>query len=427
MTGLGRIVNRLHSRRAADEAPVVVVQRQRAPELDRLPSDQAVPVPVPVRIAAAWGWRVLVIAAAAVAIGYGLSQLSELLIPIMVALLLSALFARAASFLSRWMPRGLAAGIVLILGLAVIAGAFTIVIQQISSNASEMGSQLTQGVQQVRAWLAYGPFKVSDTQVDQAIASVKDYVTNNEQFRTGIWHGAVTAGHVATGVVLTLFSTFFFLYQGDTIWAWFVRLFPRLARDRIDSSGRVGWVSLTAYVRATVLVAFTDAVGITVVALVLRVPFAGAIGVLVFISAFVPIVGALASGIVAVLIALVAHGLVTAVIMAAGVLFVQQFESHVLQPFLMGRLVRLHPLAIIFSIGAGAVLFGIVGALFAVPLAAFTNSVVNHLASGADGDSGSPHTPPEAIDEDDQVPRTDAGPVADTPEPTDLEPRPQSE
>jgi predicted PurR-regulated permease PerM len=426
MTGLGRIVNRLHARRDSDDAPVAVVRRQRRSELDRLPSDPAVPVPVPIRIGAAWGWRVLVIAAAVLAVGYGMSLLSELVIPILIALLLTALFTRAVTFLARWVPRGLAAGIVLILGLAVIAGAFTVVIQQISSNASDMSNQVTQGVQQVRAWLAYGPFNVTDTQLDDAIASVRDYVTNNEQFRTGIWHGAVTAGHVAAGVVLTLFSTFFFLYQGDTIWAWFVRLFPRLARERVDSSGRVGWVSLTAYVRATVLVAFTDAVGITIVALVLRVPFAPAIGVLVFISAFVPIVGALASGIVAVLIALVAHGLVSAIIMAAGVLVVQQLESHVLQPFLMGRLVRLHPLAIIFSIAAGAVLFGIVGALFAVPLAAFTNSVVNHLAGG--GDEQDPEVAsPAAMSPSGQMSRSDAGPVADTPSPTDLQQRPEAD
>lgn len=426
MTGLARIVNRLHARRTSDRAPVVVVQRQPRPELDRLPSDQAVPVPVPIRIGAAWGWRILVIAAAVIAVGYGMSLLSELAIPILVALLLTALFARAVTFLARWVPRGLATGIVLILGLVVIIGALTVVIQQISSNASDMSAQVTKGVQQVRAWLAYGPFKVTDTQLNDAIASVRDYVANNEQFRTGIWHGAVTAGHVAAGVVLTLFSAFFFLYQGDTIWAWFVRLFPRLARERVDSSGRVGWISLTAYVRATVLVAFTDAVGITIVALVLRVPFAPAIGVLVFISAFVPIVGSLASGIVAVLIALVAHGLVTAVIMAVGVLVVQQFESHVLQPFLMGRLVRLHPLAIIFSIAAGAVSFGIVGALFAVPLAAFTNSVVNHLARGGD-DRDSEVDSPAEMSPSGQLLRSDARPVADTPPPTDLQERPETD
>jgi putative heme transporter len=393
--GIRRIVNRLHTRRDPVPLPPAAISPRPVRRIDRdhLPEDQAVAVPVPIRIGAAWSWRLIVIAAAVFALGYGLSLLSELVIPLLVALLLAALFGRAVTFLARWMPRGLAAGIVLVLGIAVIAGAVTIVVQQISSNASEMGTQVTQGVQQVRAWLAYGPFNVTDTQLDEAIDKLKDYVANDASLRTGVLHGAVTAGHVAAGIILTLFSTFFFLYQGDTIWAWVVSLFPRLARDRVDSSGRVGWISLTAYVRATVLVAFTDAVGITIVALILRVPFAPAIGVLVFVSAFVPIVGALLSGIVAVLIALVAHGLVTALIMAAGVLLVQQLESHVLQPFLMGRLVRLHPLAIIFSIAAGAVLFGIVGALFAVPLAAFTNTVVKHLTGRDDDDSAAVAAP----------------------------------
>ena len=424
MTGLGRIVNRLHVRRDPEDAPVVV-RRQRRAELDHLPSDPAVAVPVPVRIAAAWGWRILVIAAAVLAIGYGMSLLSELVIPILVALLLTALFARAVTVLARWMPRALATTIVLVLGLTVIAGALTIVIAQISANASEMSDQVTEGVQQVRAWLAYGPFGVTDTQLNDAITRLREYVTNNPQFRTGVLQGAVTAGHGAAGVVLTLFSTFFFLYQGDRIWAWFVRLFPRLARERVDSSGRVGWVSLTAYVRATVLVAFADAVGITAVALILRVPFAPAIGVLVFITAFVPIVGALVSGIIAVLIALVAHGLVSAIIMAGGVLFVQQVESHLLQPLLMGRMVRLHPLAIIFSIAAGAVLFGIVGALFAVPLVAFTNSVVNHLAGG--GELPDPGDDPPEASPPGQVSRSDAGPMADTPSTTDLQQRPEAD
>ena len=148
-----------------------------------------------------------------------------------------------------------------------------------------------------------------------------------------------------------------------------MRLFPRVARDRVDSSGIVAWRQLTAYMRATMLVAAVDAVGITVGALILRVPFAFAIGVLVFLLSFIPIVGALLSGAVAVIIALVAHGPVTALIMLAVVIGVQQLESHVLQPFILGRSVRVHPLAVIPAIATGAILAGIVGTLVAVPVA----------------------------------------------------------
>ncbi|MGZ8750933.1 MAG: AI-2E family transporter, partial [Pseudonocardia sp.] len=147
-------------------------------------------------------------------------------------------------------------------------------------------------------------------------------------------------------------------------------------------SGAVAWGQLTSYTRATILVALVDAVGITAVALVLRVPFALPIGVLVFLLSFIPIIGALLSGFVAVVLALVAHGPVTALLMLAGVLAVQQLESHILQPFLLGRAVKVHPLAVILAIAVGIVLAGIVGALIAVPLAAVANAVAGHLLSG---------------------------------------------
>jgi putative heme transporter len=160
-----------------------------------------------------------------------------------------------------------------------------------------------------------------------------------------------------------------------------VGLFPQVARDRVDSSGRVAWTSLTAFVRATVIVAFVDAIGIMLIALILKVPLAVPIGVLVFLGAFVPIVGALVSGFVAVIVALVAHGPVVALLMLAGVLLVQQLESHVLQPFLLGRAVSVHPLAVILAVASGVLVAGIVGALVAVPIAASLNVVVRHLAS----------------------------------------------
>ena len=157
-----------------------------------------------------------------------------------------------------------------------------------------------------------------------------------------------------------------------------MRLFPRSARPYVDSSGVVAWQQLSHYVRATVLVAAVDAVGITVGALILRVPFAIAIGVLVFLLSFIPIVGALLSGAVAVLLALVAHGPVTALIMLAVVIAVQQLEAHVLQPFILGCSVRVHPVAGIAAIATGAILAGIVGTLVAVPVLAVGKAVANH-------------------------------------------------
>jgi predicted PurR-regulated permease PerM len=185
---------------------------------------------------------------------------------------------------------------------------------------------------------------------------------------------------VLAALFIVLFATYFFLADGERIWAWAVRIAPRAARARVDSSGRVAWISLTQFVRATVIVAVTDAAGVMIAASILRVQFVFAIGVLVFLGAFVPIVGAFVAGTVAVLVAFVDHGLVVALIMLACVVAVQQLESHVLQPFLMGRFVAIHPLGIIIAIAAGILVAGIAGALVAVPFAAAANAVVQHLA-----------------------------------------------
>jgi predicted PurR-regulated permease PerM len=186
---------------------------------------------------------------------------------------------------------------------------------------------------------------------------------------------------VVAGFFIILFSTYFFLADGERIWAWLVRLAPRAARQRVDDSGRVAWNSLTQFVRATVLVAAVDALGIMLVAVILDVPFVLAIGVLVFLGAFVPMIGATIAGTVAVLVALVDQGPIIALLMLGGVILVQQIEGHVLQPFLMGRFVSVHPLGVIVAIGCGVIAAGVVGALIAVPLAASLNAVIQHLAA----------------------------------------------
>ena len=189
-----------------------------------------------------------------------------------------------------------------------------------------------------------------------------------------------------------LFATFFFLRDGNRIWRFLVRLLPVAARWKVDDAGRASWATLGAYVRATVLVAFIDAVGIGIFLVVFDVPFAFPLAALVFLGAFIPIVGAFLSGVVAVLVALVDSGPVTALIILGVVIGVQQVEGHLLQPLIMGRAVAIHPLAVIIGIAAGVVLAGITGALVAVPLIAVLNTAVRRLAARS-----VPDTPPDAV------------------------------
>jgi predicted PurR-regulated permease PerM len=307
-----------------------------------------------------------------------LTFFSEVTVPLAIAILTTALAAPAVDVLDRLgVHRGLAAGLVVLLGVVVVFGLLTLVGTQVAAQATRLSSDVVTGLGQIQDWLRDGPLGLSDAQLSAVITSAQNTVQGAGGSEVVARAGEVgtTVTRVFTGAVIVLFSTFFFCAQGARIWSWLVNLFPQSAQFGLDASGRVAWVSLTAFVRATILVALTDAVGIAVGALVLGVPLALPLGVLVFLGAFVPIVGAAVSGAVAVLVALVAQGPVIALVMLGVVVVVQQLESHVLQPFLMGRLVAVHPLGIILAIAIGLVAGGIVGALIAVPIAACGNAV----------------------------------------------------
>ncbi|MFP5313311.1 MAG: AI-2E family transporter, partial [Actinomycetes bacterium] len=173
----------------------------------------------------------------------------------------------------------------------------------------------------------------------------------------------------------------FFLLEGDRIWAFLVRMLPRKARAATFGAGRKGWASMVSYARIQMFVAAVDALGIGVGAAIIGVPLALPLSVLVFLGSFIPVVGALVTGVVAVLLALVANGPVNALIMLAIVLLVQQLEGHILQPLVMGKAVSLHPVAVILSVAAGSYLAGIPGALFSVPILAVANSAVRYIAA----------------------------------------------
>ena len=342
-------------------------------------------VPFGVDLAAAWSWRLLLVAAAGYVLARGIAMFAVIVLPIVIALLLSALVIPVVELLTRLrLPRGLSSLLVVVGSLAVVSLLLTFAGQQIAQGANDLSKQVVTGLEQIRVWLRTGPLHVSDSQLNAYIASAQDAVTSsNQQIVTRLTEVGTAVGHIVAGFFIVLFGSYFFLSDGRRIWSWVVRIFPRAARERADSSGRIAWTSLTAFVRATVLVAFTDALGIMVGAAILKVPFVFAIGVLVFIGAFIPMIGATLSGSVAVLVALVAQGPLVALLMLLVVIFVQQLEAHVLQPFLLGRLVSVHPLGVIMAIGCGVLVAGIAGALVAVPFVAAANAVVLHLADSA--------------------------------------------
>lgn len=331
----------------------------------------------------------MVIGAATLGVLWLLQFFSEVTIPIAIALLLTALTIGAVDWLQdRGLPRILATFIVVIGLLLVFFAMVGLIGQQVSAQFNDLRDSVVEGIAQLQHWAKTGPLHLSDAELSDYLDRLEKSISSSEGsvFQQATEVGT-QVGHFVAGFFIALFSMFFFLFEGGRIFGWFVTLFPRSSRPRVVSSGATAWGSLTAFVRATVIVALTDAIGIAGIALILNVPLAAAIGVLVFLGAFIPIVGAFVSGMVAVLVALVAQGPVTALFMLLGVIAVQQLESHVLQPFLMGHIVAVHPLAIILAIAAGVVTAGIVGALLAVPFAACLNSVVRHLASGEPPDT----------------------------------------
>lgn len=344
--------------------------------------DQAVPDGL--HVAAAWGWRVIVVAIMVAGIAYVLAYLSEVTIPLLVAILLTALLLPVTKRLHAWgVNRGLATAITVLGGLAVIVGVLYLIISSIVSQASTLGSNVTTGFNRLVAWLQNGPLHVSATYFnsDQWVTRITDWIRTSQDTLT-TYAGEITSsvGHFVAGFALVLFTLFYFLHNGREIFAFLVRFFPRRSRRRVDAAALNGWQSLSSYVRATIVVALADGVGVLIAALIIGVPAAPALAALVFIGAFVPIVGAFVSGFVAVLVALVALGWVQALFMLGATVVVMELESHFLQPFLMGRAVKLHPLAVLFAIAIGVILGGIVGALFAVPLLAFTKTFVQHLS-----------------------------------------------
>lgn len=406
---------------ASDPDPAVPASTNPAHLLPRLRKD----LPYPVLIAASWSACILLISAGVWVVGRSLGHVSTVLIPLAIALLICAMMEPLNRFLRTKLrfPSPAAALVAeLVFFLAVLA-AFSLAIERMTRGLSEIVSGATEGINEIVRWLENGPLRLSVPDPSSLLDRVSGFVKagpDSPLFSGALRVGVTTADTVA-GLLICFIATFFFLHEGPRIWRFLLSFLPAHSRHQTHEAARRGWVSLGSYARAQLLVAGINAVGIGVGAWAIGLPLVIPITVIVYLLSFIPIVGAFISGFVAILIAFVDKGMWAAVAMLAVVLLVHFIESNVLHPFVMGHAVSVHPLAVICSVATGTYLFGLPGALFAVPLVATLNSSIRYLVGkdpfpelGYDPDGPAPVDAAESRPAAKETPAADANAASAT-------------
>ncbi|MEU7071943.1 AI-2E family transporter [Streptomyces narbonensis] len=343
--------------------------------------DPAAAIPWGMRVAAEASWRLLVFAGTLWVLMKVISSVQLVVLAFVAALLVTALLQPTVARLrTMGLPRGLATAVTAVSGFIVMGLVGWFVVWQVMDNIDNLSDQVKDGIEELKRGLLNSPFHVTEQQINAIAKNLSDSVgTNAEQITQVGLQGVTVVVETLTGILLAMFSTLFLLYDGKKVWEWTLKLVPAQARPGVAGAGPRAWRTLTAYVRGTVLVALIDAVFIGLGLYFLDVPMAVPLAVFIFLFAFIPLVGAVISGALAVVVALVTNGLFTALMVLVVVLAVQQIEGHVLQPFILGRAVRVHPLAVVLAVAAGGLIAGIGGAVVAVPLVAVSNTVVGYL------------------------------------------------
>ncbi|MGV9455679.1 AI-2E family transporter [Streptomyces sp. NPDC003635] len=361
--------------------------------------DPALAVPWGVRVAAEAGWRLLVLAGTVWVLMRVISAVQLVVLAFVAALLMTALLQPTVARLRRYgVPQGLATALAAILGFVVMGLIGWFVTWQVMENIDNLSDQVQDGIDELRDWLLNSPFHVTDKQINDIAENLRDAIgANTDEITSAGLEGVTVIVEALTGILLAAFSTLFLLYDGRRIWEWSLKLVPAAARPGVAGAGPAAWRTLTAYVRGTVIVALIDAIFIGIGIYFLDVPMAVPLAVFIFLFSFIPLVGAVASGALAVVVALVTQGVFTAVMTLVVVLAVQQIEGHILQPFILGRAVRVHPLAVVLSVAAGGLVAGIGGAVVAVPLVAVANTVVGYLRKYAQEQAKQPVPVPDAV------------------------------
>ncbi len=375
-----------------------VAQEQRTPDRGDL-------ITAGVAKTARWSLQLVLIAAGAVLIGYVVGKFWVALLPVTLALLLTTVLEPVSELLHHRLrfPRALSAALTVVVGIAALGALLVLVTRSVVNELPDVADRASSGLSAVRDWITGPPLNVDNKQIDDALATV----TSELQSRAGaIANGVVTGISTVTSLVVTgvlvLVLSFLFLKDGHRFLPFAEQVFGRRAGTHVREVLARSWRVLSGYVRVQALVAFIDALFIGLGLVVLDVPLALTLSVITFLGGFIPIVGAVTAGALAVLVALFTNGFVTALLVLLVVLAVQQLEGNVLQPVLQSRSLNLHPAVVLLGVTAGGSLFGIVGAFLAVPTVGLVFELARYLGEQMDARTARTETPPESDTESEE-------------------------
>ena len=347
--------------------------RTPVPEQSRVPSWLAT--------GSAWAWRLLLLAVVIYLIARVLGILYIVVVPCIAALLLTAVLQPLTSRLRRaGLPALAATWVTLLIAAVVLGGLVTLVANRVSADYPTLLAEAKHTTAQVQSWLAGPPFHLKNNNVQKFLNNIPSYLSKHKSLVEGT---VVTGGKIASeffgGLVLMVFVMFFLIKDGERIWNWLLGAMRTDTARRMDRAGHAAWLVLVYYMRGTVVVAAIHAIVVGVALWIMGVPLAVPLAVVVFVAAFVPLVGLLVAGTLAVVVTLATQGWVDAVILLGILIIEDQLEAHLLQPQVVGKMIRLHPLAVILSLAAGGILAGIPGAVVAVPIVAVITRALPEL------------------------------------------------
>ena len=354
-------------------------------------------VPDWLQTGAAWSWRLLLLAAALYLIARAIGVLYIVVVPCTAALLLTALLQPLTARLRHaGLPQLAATWCTLLIALAVLGGLVLLVTNRVSADYPSLVTETRHTTKQVESWLSGPPFHVNSSNVQNALNNIPGYLSKHRSLVEGT---VLTGGKIAVeffgGLVLMIFVMFFLIKDGERIWYWLLGGMRRQTARRVDRAGHAAWLSVVYYMRGTVAVAAIHAVVIGLVLSFMRAPLVIPLAVLVFVAAFVPLIGLLVAGTLAIVVVLAAKGWVDAVILLGVLVIEDQLEGHLLQPQVVGRVIRLHPLAVILSLAVGGVLAGVPGAVVAVPIVAVITRALPELRRDEPDPAESPAGEPD--------------------------------